>query len=338
MNTAVITPVQENQQTVMSALDIMMNETVMVRIESMAARMATSKITTPKHLQGNEGDCMAIIMQAMQWGMNPYAVAQKTHLVNGVLGYEAQLVNAVITARAPVKERLHFEWYGDWSKVNGKEDKSPTLGVRVSATLRGENAPRVIDISMAQVGPVRNSPLWAADPRQQIAYLATKRWARLYCPDVILGVYTPDEVIEREELDITPVQSTVKKHQGSSGLKAQMAEREQSQETVIDMAPNFDVEGLINQINALNTIEELKALAKTIPADLGEPAKTDISTAYANRKNYVQLLVDLDSADTIELINSIMAERFEPNTSSMSDEQIDEVSALFERKSAELTP
>ncbi|SPX63869.1 Uncharacterised protein [Leclercia adecarboxylata] len=37
---------------------------------------------------------MAIIMQAMQWGMNPYAVAQKTHLVNGVLGYEAQLVNA----------------------------------------------------------------------------------------------------------------------------------------------------------------------------------------------------------------------------------------------------
>lgn len=338
MNTAVLNPQETQHTSAMSALDIMMNETVMVRIESMAARMATSKITTPKHLQGNEGDCMAIIMQAMQWGMNPYAVAQKTHLVNGTLGYEAQLVNAVITARAPVKERLHFEWYGDWSKVNGKEDKSPTLGVRVSATLRGENAPRVIDISMAQVGPVRNSPLWTADPRQQIAYLATKRWARLYCPDVILGVYTPDEVIEREELDVTPVQSTVKKHQGASGLKAQMAEREQSQETVIDMAPNFDVEGLINQINALSTIEELKALAKTIPADLGEPAKTDISTAYANRKNYVQLLVDLDSADTIELINSIMAERFEPNTSSMSDEQIDEVSALFERKSAELTP
>lgn len=338
MNTAVITPVQENQQTVMSALDIMMNEAVMVRIESMAARMATSKITTPKHLQGNEGDCMAIIMQAMQWGMNPYAVAQKTHLVNGTLGYEAQLVNAVITARAPVKERLNFEWFGDWSKVNGKEDKSSDKGVRVSATLRGEQQPRVLEISMAQVGPVRNSPLWTADPRQQIAYLATKRWARLYCPDVILGVYTPDEVIEREELDVTPVQSTVKKHQGSSGLKAQMAQREQSQETVIDMAPNFDVEGLINQINALNTIEELKALAKTIPADLGEPAKTDISTAYANRKSYVQLLVDLESADTIELINSIMAERFEPNTSSMSDEQIDEVSALFERKSAELTP
>ena len=334
---ALTTP-QNGQIAHLTAFDIMMNPEIMDRFERIASVMASSKFAVPKHLQGNTGDCLAIIMQSAQWQMDPFAVAQKTHQINGVLGYEAQLVNAVITNRAPITGRLNFEWYGDWAKINGKEDKSWDKGIKVWATLKGETSPREIDISMGQVGSVRNSPLWVSDPRQQLAYLAIKRWSRLYTPDVILGVYTPDEIAEREELDVTPVQSTVKKHQGSSGLKAQMAEREQSQETVIDMAPNFDVEGLINQINALSTIEELKALAKTIPADLGEPAKTDISTAYANRKNYVQLLVDLDSAYTIELINSIMAERFEPNTSSMSDEQIDEVSALFERKSAELTP
>lgn len=336
MNTVAQVP-HDIQTSAMSALDIMLNETVMARIESMAARMAMSKITTPKHLQGNEGDCMAIVMQAMQWGMNPYAVAQKTHLVNGTLGYEAQLVNAVITARAPVKERLHFEWYGDWSKVNGKDDKSPNLGVKVSATLRGENAPRVIDISMAQVGPVRNSPLWVADPRQQIAYLATKRWARLYCPDVILGVYTPDEVIEREEVDITPLQSKVKRHQGTSSLKAQMAEREQTQETIIDMAPDFDVNGLINQINEVASLDDLKTLAKTFPTNLGEPAESDIKKAYANQKFYLQLIDDLEAATSIEAINSIMEKQFEPNSSFLSDSQIDHVSKLFERKTAELT-
>lgn len=334
---ALTTP-QNGQIAHLTAFDIMMNPEIMDRFERIASVMASSKFAVPKHLQGNTGDCLAIIMQSAQWQMDPFAVAQKTHQINGVLGYEAQLVNAVITNRAPITGRLNFEWYGDWAKINGKEDKSWDKGIKVWATLKGETSPREIDISMGQVGSVRNSPLWVSDPRQQLAYLAIKRWSRLYTPDVILGVYTPDEIAEREELDVTPVQSTVKKHQGSSGLKAQMAEREQSQETVIDMAPNFDVKGLINQINALGTIEELKALAKTIPADLGEPAKTDISNAYTNRKNYVQLLVDLDSADTIELINSIMAERFEPNTSSMSDEQIDEISALFERKSAELTP
>ncbi|RKG45923.1 hypothetical protein D7V68_14935 [Acinetobacter cumulans] len=335
MNTALAT--HKTNQVGFSAFDLMMDETVMARFERTAEIMAGSRMTVPKHLQGNVGDCMAIIMQAAQWQMNPYAVAQKTHMVNNVLGYEAQLVNAVITSRAPVKERLHFEWYGDWSKVNGKDDKSPTVGVRVSATLRGENAPRVIDISMAQVGPVRNSPLWVADPRQQIAYLATKRWARLYCPDVILGVYTPDEVIEREELDITPVQSTVKKHQGASGLKAQMAEREQSQETVIDMEPEFNTSALLAQITETKTLEELKALAATFPTNLGEPAQTDIKNAYGWQKYYLQLIVDLEDAADVETINIVMGERFEPNSSNLSDSQIDNINSIYERKVAELT-
>ncbi len=60
--------------------------------------MADSQVTVPAP-QGNQ-PTVAIVMQAMQWGMNPYAVAQK-HTVNGVLGYEAQLVNAVIAAPVP---------------------------------------------------------------------------------------------------------------------------------------------------------------------------------------------------------------------------------------------
>ncbi|WP_122503144.1 recombinase RecT [Pseudomonas viridiflava] len=174
--------------------------------------MATGRATLPKHFNGNSADCLAVVMQAMQWKMNPFAVAQKTHLVNGVLGYEAQLVNAVITTCAPVVDRLHYEWYGDWDKVIGKfviktgdkgEYRQPGwkladeegLGVKVWATFRGEDEPRVLALLLAQAR-TRNSTLWADDPRQQLAYLATKRWSRLYCPDVILGVYSPDELEE----------------------------------------------------------------------------------------------------------------------------------------------
>lgn len=174
--------------------------------------MATGRATVPKHFNGNSADCLAVIMQSMQWKMNPFAVAQKTHLVNGVLGYEAQLVNAVITTCAPVLDRLHYEWYGAWEKVIGKftiksgdkgEYRVPGwvladeegLGVKVWATFRGEAEPRVLELLLAQAR-TRNSTLWADDPRQQLAYLATKRWSRLYCPDVILGVYSPDELEE----------------------------------------------------------------------------------------------------------------------------------------------
>lgn len=86
----------------------------------LAEVMALGRATLPKHFNGNSADCLAVVMQSMQWRMNPFAVAQKTHLVKGVLGYEAQLVNAVITTCAPVLDRLHYEWFGSWDKVIDK--------------------------------------------------------------------------------------------------------------------------------------------------------------------------------------------------------------------------
>ena len=177
---------------------------------NLARLMATSKVTIPTHLK-NEGDCLAIVMQSAQWGMNPFSVAQKTFLLNGVLGYESQLVSAIINKNAPIKQRLQYEFIGNWDKVigNTKEKTSQKgntyrvnastpadekgCGVKVSATMNGENKPRELTLMFAQV-TLRNSTLWAEDPKQQLAYLAAKKWARLYCPDVILGVYTKDEV------------------------------------------------------------------------------------------------------------------------------------------------
>lgn len=185
--------------------NLVLDPTAMQNMVAFADFMSKAVITVPKHLQSNSGDCLAVTMQAMQWGMNPFAVAQKTHLVNGLLGYEAQLVNAVIIARAPIIGRPNFEWYGDWSKVDGKNCKASDIGVRTWVTVKGESTPRVLDISFAQVGSVRNSPLWVNDPKQQIAYLVTKKLARLHFPDVILGVYTEDELLDHAPvMDVTP--------------------------------------------------------------------------------------------------------------------------------------
>lgn len=211
---------QEQQQSTAvvssaSAGALLMDGNAMDRIERIADIMASGKTTVPQHLRGSKGDCFAVCLQSMQWGMNPFAVAQKTHLVNGTLGYEAQLVAAVINSSGAVKDRFAFEFYGPWEKVIGKfsvkkgekgEYRVPGwtfadeegCGVRVSATLKGEAMPRVLDLLLAQAR-VRNSTLWADDPKQQLAYLAEKKWSRLYAPDVILGVYTADELAEPEE-------------------------------------------------------------------------------------------------------------------------------------------
>lgn len=195
-------------------------------LDGLATVMASGVSTIPHHLAGNKGDCFAVAMQAMQWGMNPFAVAQKTHIVSGTLGYEAQLVNSVIYSMAPTKDRIKYEWYGPWENVIGKfewrEGKNGNryqvpgwkttdeagCGVKVWATLKGEDEPRELSLLLSQA-TVRNSTLWASDPKQQLAYLAVKRWVRLYCPEVLLGVYTPDELAE-EPANITPPEELAK--------------------------------------------------------------------------------------------------------------------------------
>lgn len=207
-----------------SVNQLIFSDARMDRMMKMAEILAKGKVTVPAHLQNNIGDCMAIVLQAAQWNMDPFAVAQKTHLVSGKLGYEAQLVNAVVITRAPVTGRPQYEWFGDWSRVIGKfkektsqkgdvyrvpgwnmEDENG-LGVRVWMTMKGETEPRVLDLLLTQA-TVRNSTLWAGDPKQQLAYLAIKRWARLYCPDVLLGVYSADE-LDAPEPPPAPPQSS----------------------------------------------------------------------------------------------------------------------------------
>lgn len=207
-----------NERGQASMLSLMMNMDFMASIDKMAAMMASGKTTVPQHLRGNQADCFAICLQAVQWGMNPFPVAQKTHLVNGTLGYEAQLVNAVVVNSGVIKGRFDYEFFGPWERVIGKfkevQSKDPDkkgavyrvpdwsfadekgCGVKVIATLSSGQVREVV--LLLQQARTRNSTLWADDPKQQLAYLGVKRWARLYTPDVILGVYSVDELEERE--------------------------------------------------------------------------------------------------------------------------------------------
>lgn len=166
-----------------SASELMMNPESMDRIMRMAEMMASGRTTIPAHLQKNPADCMAVVLQAMQWGMLPHIVAQKTHIVNGTLGYEAQLVNAVVQSSGCISGRFHYEYKGN----------SPQLECRVGAVIRGEREITWGEWLNESKVTTKNSPLWKVNPRQQMGYLQVKNWARAFAPGAILGVYTPDE-------------------------------------------------------------------------------------------------------------------------------------------------
>lgn len=150
-----------------------------------AKLMAVSSAGVRKHLRGNPGACLAIVTQAVEWGMSPFAVANKSYFVNEQIAFESQLVQAVILKRAPIKGRIKFEFTGEgaqrvcraWARL--AEDP--------------EEIVEYISPPFASITP-KNSPLWKSDPDQQQCYYSGRALCRRHFPDVLLGVYADDEI------------------------------------------------------------------------------------------------------------------------------------------------
>lgn len=182
------------------------DENQMMMATKYAEEMAKNSVL-PAHFKGNVENCRAVIMQSIRWGMHPDIVAAKTHIVSGNLGYEAQLVNAVITSSTAIDGRFHYEYSdGPWS-VNGKNQVDANDCMRCGAKLKGEDEIQWGEWLYPATVSTKNSPLWqqgGQGVKQQCAYLALKYWARMYAPQVIMGVYTSDELDERELKVVNP--------------------------------------------------------------------------------------------------------------------------------------
>ena len=228
--------------------------------------MAVSDKAVPGYLRNNVGACLAITVQANEWGMSPFSVARMSYAVGDTVGYMAQLLHAVVERRAPLKNRLRFTFLGE-----GVERQ-----VVVTGHFRGEVdpveyvSPKIRDIK------VKNSPLWVSDPDQQLCYYGSRAWARRYCPDVLLGVYSADELegigADRAK-DITPDPSTEPLHHRLSAKAVAGAGFDpKGVATVIDEAAGRapPPEPVKETASPVRSMEEAQAASDQLPGPPGD--------------------------------------------------------------------
>jgi hypothetical protein len=163
------------------------------QVIELAQMMCKAGLAIPKHLRDQPGACMAVIQRSLAWQIDPWAVATKTYAVNDIIAYEAQLIAAVVMKWAPIKERVIVPKYAG-------EGQSLQCSFTVHHRETGEEIP----YTSPKVGviKVKNSPLWTADPEQQLFYYSIRAMARRYWSGLLLGVYDPEEA--RAMKDITP--------------------------------------------------------------------------------------------------------------------------------------
>lgn len=275
----------------------------MSEVLEFAKLMSVSDVAVPKHLRGNPGACLSIVTQALEWRMSPFSVANKSYSVNDRLAYESQLIHGVVEARAPLQKRLRDRYEGE-----GPERVCVVVG-----HFKGEvdpveyHSPKFKDITP------KNSPLWKSDPDQQQWYYSVRAFARRYCPDVLLGIYSKEELEDsggfETAKDITP---SVSKRLGGRNRGHQRGFSEDGVNRTIDDAAGGGkppepvaadvvvVEGGEQQFNLGNDAETEIAAKKqaVLNCDTKEDLKALVSstTDYLKQAGRTDLLNDFLSA------------------------------------------
>lgn len=149
----------------------------------LAEMMAKGKLV-PGHLQGHPADCLLVIEQAMRWNMSPFAVAQCTSVIQNKLMFEGKLVSAALHTSGLLETRLRERFTGEGA----------SRAIILTGTIRGETEPRAIEVKLTDAKT--SNGMWTKQPDQQLVYFATRAWARRHAPEVMLGVYSPEEFDE----------------------------------------------------------------------------------------------------------------------------------------------
>lgn len=228
----------------------------------LAEMMSRAKMV-PAHLQGHPGDCLMVVEQAGRWGMSPFAVAQCTSVIQGKLMYEGKLVAAALHTSGALKTRLEYLYSGEGA------DRTVT----VSAVLAGEDAPRTLPVRLADAKTTNK--VWITQPDQQLAYHGARVWARRYAPEVMLGVYAPEEM----EAPPTPYAGPT-----VDGTAEPVAPAEPPKRTVRQFLDELEVElrdaenweavsGIANRVEVLTAMDKLTNGAHERLSDMLDAAR-----------------------------------------------------------------
>lgn len=150
----------------------------------LASVLAKSSLV-PQQYQGKTEDCALAIDMAERMGVSPLMVMQSLYVVKGKPSWSGQACMSFIKAK-----------YGDAQPVYTGQRGTDTRGcfVRVikpdGEVIEGTE----VTIGMAKAEGWTSNSKWRNMPEQMLAYRAASFFAKVYCPEILMGVAVEGEV------------------------------------------------------------------------------------------------------------------------------------------------
>ena len=130
---------------------------------------------------------------ASRLNASPMMVMQNLYVVNGRPAWSSQYIIAMINASHKYKTELQF-------RVEGKGDTLSCYAYAEDQNGHIVEGPLItMDMAKAEGWVNRNGSKWKTMPEVMIRYRAASFFGRMNCPDMVMGIYSADEVIEIDE-------------------------------------------------------------------------------------------------------------------------------------------
>lgn len=165
------------------------------------AKLFAASELVPQQYQGHPANCMVALQMAFRMQVDPMMFMQNTYIVHGRPGIEAKLAIALVNSRGPFTGPIQWKLEG-----SGKNRKCKAFATH-KITEQVCEAEVTWTMVEAEGWDKKQGSKWKTIPDLMFQYRSAMFLARLYCPEVLLGMHSVDELTDIEPLDVTPQQS-----------------------------------------------------------------------------------------------------------------------------------
>ena len=159
------------------------------------ARALASSTIVPDTYKNNEGNCLIAVDMASRLNISPIMVCQNLYIIKGKPSWSSQFIISAINGSERYKGELMYNMQGSGMDLScyayaisseGNEVKGPTITMQMAKQ----------EGWLSKAGSK-----WQTMPEVMIRYRAASFFGRLHCPDLIMGIYSSDEVKEMENAE-----------------------------------------------------------------------------------------------------------------------------------------
>ena len=157
-----------------------------------AANMLSQTSIIPATYQGKPQDCFVALEMATRMGVSPLVVMQNMYVVKGKPAWAGQACTMFINSCGKFTQVKH---------VYTGEKGTDSRGCYVTAT-RISDGVQVngveVTLAMAKAEGWTANTKWRTMPELMLAYRASAFFARVHCPEALMGVQLADEIYDAD--------------------------------------------------------------------------------------------------------------------------------------------